>query len=227
MRRLVSSDWQLAYNDRDRYRTNWVVNDLPKLLDKYKVDQLVVLGDLTEAKDAHPAPLVNEIVNCFYEISKKCEIIILEGNHDYLHEAHPFFEFLSCFDNIHWISKPTERDNCLWLPHTRDYKKEWAHLSFTKPYDFIFAHNIFTGVSTNTGHALSGINPNIFSKDAFVLAGDVHEPQTFGNITYVGSPTLTDFGDSYEPRVLLLDELNIKSIKIRGVQKRLIQAFVE
>lgn len=222
MRRLISSDWQLAYNDRDRYRTDFVVKTLPKLIDNYKVDQLLVLGDICEAKDSHPAPLVNEIVNTFHDLSKKCEIIILEGNHDYLHENHPFFEFVACFDNISWISVPTVRDNCLYLPHTRDYKKEWGDVNF-EGHDFIFAHNIFTGVSTQTGHALAGIPPSIFPKDAVCISGDVHEPQIINeNIIYVGSPTLTDFGDDYTPRVLLLDDLNIKSIKVGGQQKRLI-----
>lgn len=224
MKRLISSDWQLAYNDRDRYRTDWVVNELPKLIDKYKVDQLIFLGDLCEVKDNHPAPLVNEIVNCFYDLSKKCEIIILQGNHDILHAAHPFFEFISCFDNISWISVPTVRDNCLFLPHTRDYKKAWANVDF-EGHDFIFAHNIFEGVKAN-GQSLSGIPRSVFPDGCFVISGDVHEPQSLEPVLYVGSPVLCDFGDSYLPRVLLLDGLNVKSIKVQGVQKRLIQCAV-
>jgi hypothetical protein len=228
MIRLVTYDWQLDSNPRDRYRINFVVEQLPKLIDKYKVEQLLFLGDICEQKDSHPAPLVNEIVNAFHDLSQQCEVIILQGNHDFLHNAHPFFEFVNRFKNICWISKPTERDGCLYLPHTRDYKKDWANIGFTKDYAYIFAHNIFSGVSTNTGHALSGIPPSIFPNNAFVISGDVHEPQTFhpvigGSITYVGSPTLCDFGDFYQPRVLLLDDLKVKSIKVFGQQKRLVQ----
>lgn len=223
MRRLVTSDWQLDNNPRDRYRTDWVVNDLPKLIDKYKVDQLLFLGDLCESKDAHPAPLVNEIVNCFYQISQTCRITILQGNHDFLHNAHPFFEFVSNFPNVKWISKPTELDNCLYLPHTRDYKQDWKHIGFTKEYQYIFAHNIFDGVKAN-GQKLTGISTKIFPDTAQVISGDVHEPQELddGKIIYVGSPLLCDFGDDYQPRVLLLDDLLIKSIRVQGVQKRLI-----
>lgn len=228
MRRLVTSDWQLAHNERDRYRTDFVVKTLPSLIDKYKPDQLLVLGDITESKDSHPAPLVNEIVRCFSSLSRKCEIIILQGNHDFLHNAHPFFEFVNCFANVSWISKPSIFDNCLYLPHTRDYKKDWENVRLRDAYDFIFAHNIFTGVSTSTGHALSGIPPSVFPNDVCCISGDVHEPQTIddGKIIYVGSPALCDFGDSYQPRVLLLDDLKIKSIKVYGQQKRLIQCGV-
>lgn len=90
-------------------------------------------------------------------------------------------------------------------------------------YDFILAHNIFNGVQAN-GQKLSGIPTSIFPDDACVISGDVHEPQSLddGKIIYVGSPYTCDFGDDYQPRALLLDSLNIKSIKLRGLQKRLI-----
>lgn len=228
MRRLVTSDLQLSKNPRDQYRLDFFVKALPELVKKYKIDQLIICGDLTEEKDAHPAPLVNEIVNCFYQISQSCKITILQGNHDFLHNAHPFFEFVSNFSNVKWISKPTELDNCLYLPHTRDYKQDWKNIGFTKEYNFIFAHNIFDGVKAN-GQKLTGIPTKIFPDTAQVISGDVHEPQELddGKIIYVGSPLLCDFGDDYQPRVLLLDDLLIKSIKVQGVQKRLIDVTWE
>jgi DNA repair exonuclease SbcCD nuclease subunit len=229
MRRLVSSDWQLADGARDRYRLDFVVKTLPKLIEKYEPDQLLILGDITEAKDNHPASLVNEIANTLCNIAQsfEIEIIVLQGNHDFLHNAHPFFAFLENFRNIHWISKPEILDNCLYLPHTRDYKKDWANVDLKVDYDFIFAHNIFEGVTAN-GHALSGIPCSVFPRNAFVISGDVHEPQTLGNgvVTYVGSPCLCDFGDNYDPRVLLLDDLKVKSIKVHGQQKRLVRCSV-
>lgn len=223
MIRLCTSDWQLDQNPRDRYRTDFVVKTLPELISKYKVDQLLVLGDISEQKDNHPAPLVNEIVDAFYKLQKQCYVIILQGNHDFLHKGHPYFHFISKFDNVEWISKPTVLENCLWLPHTRDYKKDWEGVDFNG-HDFIFAHNIFTGVNAANGHALSGIPPSIFPDDAQIIAGDVHEPQELadGKIIYVGSPCLCDHGDDYQPRVLLLDDLKVKSIKVNGVQKRLV-----
>lgn len=229
MRRLVSSDWQLMHGDRDRYRTDFMVKTLPALIEKYEPDQLLVLGDITEQKDNHPAPLVNEIVEFFSYISCKTDVIILQGNHDFLHKGHPYFEFLKFLDTrkaIQWISIPTVLDNCLYLPHTRDYKKDWAAIDF-KGHDYIFAHNIFDGVKAN-GQSLSGIPGSIFPRDALVIAGDVHEPQGLdgGKIIYVGSPCLCDFGDDYQPRVLLLDDLDVKSIKVGGQQKRLIYCSV-
>lgn len=222
MRRLVTSDLQLMYGERDQYRTDFFTIALPQLIDKYKPNQLIFCGDICEEKDNHPAPLVNTIANGFFELQKKCKVIILEGNHDFLHKEHPYFKFVTAFDNIEWISKPTVLDNCLYLPHTRDYKKDWKDLKFDG-WTFTFAHNIFDGVKAN-GQKLSGIPTNIFPDDAQVISGDVHEPQELdnGKIIYVGSPCLCDYGDDYQPRILLLDDLKIKSIKVYGQQKRLI-----
>jgi hypothetical protein len=196
------------------------------LITKYQPDQLIFLGDLTEEKDNHPANLVNEIVDFFNEVGKCCEIIFLQGNHDFLHKDSPFFKFLQDIGAVEWVDRPTVRKNCLFLPHTRDYKSDWKSIDF-KEHDFIFAHNIFDGVKAN-GQKLSGIPTNIFPDEAQIISGDVHEPQELdgGKILYVGSPFTCDFGDDYQGRVLLLDDLKVKSIKVHGQQKRLIWAAV-
>ena len=225
MRRLVTGDVHISQNPRDAYRLVFLEKTLPDLIDRHKVEQLLVLGDLTQAKEKHPASLVNSVVGAFHQLSKQCEIVLLQGNHDYQSVGSPFFEFLSCFENISWIGAPIERENCLFLPHTRDYKTEWQHQHFDG-FDYIFAHNTFSGASSN-GHSLSGIPPTIFPEDSFVISGDIHEPQTVnGNVHYVGAPFITEFGPSYQPRVLLLDGLNVKSLKLQGQQKRLVYCAV-
>ena len=221
MKRLVTADWQLADGARDRYRIDFVRQRLPKIIEKYQITELLILGDLTESKDCHPASLVNEVVGCIHELSRECQVVILRGNHEYLQIDNPFFEFVNRFDNVKWINKPEEWAGCLFLPHTRNYKQDWKDINFSG-HEFVFAHNIFTGVNAANGHALSGIPPSIFPKDAQVISGDVHEPQSFDCITYVGSPYLCDFGDSYEPRVLMLDGKRRVSIKVGGQQKRVI-----
>lgn len=226
MKRLVTSDWQLIYNQRDMYRLDFVKKEIPELIHKYKPDQLLMLGDLCEEKDQHPASLVNEIVEFFCSLATEgCDIVILQGNHDFLHKEYPFFKFLENYKAIKWISKPTVMEGCLYLPHTRNHKQDWKGVDFDG-HDFIFAHNIFEGVKAN-GQSLSGISTSIFPDSSCVIAGDVHEPQTLDVVTYVGSPFLTDFGDDFQPRVLLLDDLRIKSIKVYGPQKRVIEVGVD
>lgn len=218
---LVTSDLQFSDNPRDEYRYR-IGKTISQLIEKYNVGWLYLLGDLTEAKDGHPAELVNRVVNMIHKWADQCDVVILQGNHDVLDTAHPFFKFLHHFEGIRWIDKPQAFNNALWLPHTRDYKRDWHGFDLG---GYIFAHNIFEGVRAGNGTVLDGIPLNIFADDTVILAGDVHEPQSFDCVTYVGSPYRCDFGDDYEPRVLLLDEHNeiVKSIPVHGPQKRLIE----
>lgn len=226
---LITADLHFSDNPRDDYRF-LVVNRLREMIQKYDVKMLLVLGDLTEKKDNHGAWLVNCIIEHFVMLASWCPIIILRGNHDGLDPQSPFFEFLRNFKDISFITHPTEREvpvigNCLFLPHTSDYKRDWAGINLKdKRYKRIFAHNTFKGAS-GQHRLLDGIPLDIF-RDTIgqVIAGDVHVPQTLGPVTYVGAPYLVDFGDDYRPRVLLEWVGKIgKSIAVPGPQKRLVE----
>ena len=224
MIRLVVGDLHLSADPRERYRLDFALNEIPKLDDTYKPDQIILLGDLCHEKDNHPASLVNEIVDLFARLAKQVEIIILQGNHDFSHVGHPYFQFLKNIKGITWVGRPTVIAGSLFLPHTRDYNRDWAKVDF-RGHDFIFAHNIFTGAAAG-GQKLSGIPVNALPKIARVISGDVHEPQTFGQITYVGAPYLCTYGEDYEPRVLLLTGVEVQSLRVGGPQKRLINVSV-
>lgn len=228
MKQLITADLQLADNQRDAYRLLFL-KTLHKLACDNKVDEILILGDLTEAKDNHSARLVNWIVDEFAQMAFLGEhLVFLRGNHDGTTPDNPFFQFMSHIEGITWINKPTIYKGDLYLPHTLDYKKDWDKLGLWEvECDLIFAHNIFTGATGSGGHPLKDIPPTIFAKGACVISGDVHAPQSFGPITYVGAPYLCDFGDDYKPRVLLIDEKGIRSLPVTGPQKRLIELRVE
>jgi predicted phosphodiesterase len=230
MRALVIADLHLSEKARDAYRFQ-VMADIVELLVKHKVDYLIILGDLTEAKDYHPAPLVNAVVDIIYEFSQSCEVLVLRGNHDYTRIDFPFFRFLRRLKCVRWINSVSRIDlgkaDCLFLPHTRDYQKDWAKLPHLEEIQFVFAHNTFEGSVTEHGKKLSGIPVEFFDDDVPVISGDIHTPQTVGPVTYVGSPYTVDFGDSFEPRALLINwfdhrDFMIRGIPLQGPQKRLL-----
>lgn len=197
----------------------------------YSIDTIIILGDLTEEKDNHGAWLTNKVVEHLSNFAHMCPVIVLMGNHDFLREGNPFFSFVNRIPGIHWIDKPIAMsvpslgDNCLFLPHTRNYKRDWKDIKLSG-HDQVFAHNTFTGASSEHGYELDGIPRAIFPDIRhYVISGDVHTPQRVDQITYVGAPYLIDFGDNFEPRVLLLREGHLpKSIPVPGPQKRLIEA---
>ena len=222
---LVFADIHLSENPRDSYRHAFM-RKVPDLLRKYKCTTCLLLGDLTESKDNHGAWLVNTVADHLHRISTVCPVIINRGNHDYVVVDHPFYKFLEHFNNVTWINNPTSMPvkglgNCLFLPHTVNYKKDWDDLNLSA-HEWIFAHNTFTGANLGGGMIAEGIPIGVFPDCVSVISGDVHIPQTLGPITYVGAPYLVDFGDDYQPRVLTLEGQKKTSIKMTGPQKRLL-----
>lgn len=230
MNTIVTADLHLNDNPRDAYRHAFM-QALPDMLRLNKASCLMILGDLTDEKDHHGAWLVNQIAKHVHECAKVCPIIINRGNHDYIVEQQPFFGFVNRIANVYWINIATDTQDfrlpieqlgrCLLLPHTNDYKRDWASFKFDQ-YSYIFAHNTFNGAAVGFGRKLEGIDTDIFPSKARVVSGDIHVPQRLGPVRYVGAPYTIDFGDAYDGRLLLLQRVKIKSILVDGPQKRLI-----
>lgn len=228
MSALVTSDWHLSSNPKDHYRHYWVGTELPLMIRQHKPDWLLVLGDLTHQKDCHNAELVNDVVTYLEKLARLTQVIIMRGNHDCLNPDRPFFEFVKHIPRIKWISHPHGTNletlgDCLFLPHTRNYKKDWEFVDFNlwrKGEGWIFAHNTFDGADAGSGRRLRGIPLDVFPKRARVISGDVHVPQILGQVTYAGAPYTVAFGDSYRGRVLhILGNGEMLSLKTSGPQK--------
>lgn len=222
MKALVTADLHLTDNPRDEYRWNFM-HAFCEIARRKKPEVIVIIGDLTEEKDHHGARLVNRLVRLMNSLRDIAPIIIDMGNHDYHNEGHPFFAFLSMMPNITWVDKPQSIHGSLFLPHTRNYKEEWKNVRL-RGWEWVFAHQTFTGAEIGFGRGLEGIPLEVIPDDVRVIAGDVHKPQRLGPVTYVGPPYTVDFGDDYEPRLLLLEHGKAVSIKVGShPQKRLIE----
>jgi hypothetical protein len=227
MTTLVTADLHLTSNPRDSYRHR-TLRRLRKWAKKMGVKRTFILGDLTEEKDRHRDQLVNQIVDHVRGFAELGDVIIMQGNHDYASDPDvPFFRFLRHMPQVRWIGTPTAFDaagigRVLFLPHTRNYKKEWDGISLAG-HALVFAH--CTVKRARMGHgrtSTDGIPLSVFA-GARVIAGDVHIPHRIGSVRYVGAPYRVDFGDDYKPRVLLLEGANMTSHIVEGPQKRLIE----
>ena len=199
---LVTSDLHLTDNPRDEYRWG-IFLWLREIAKKKGVGALLILGDITDAKDRHSSVLVNRVVEELTSLtSAKIEVWVLRGNHDGIDPARPYFRFLQHVPDIHFVYEPTTVMDTLLLPHSRDPRTDWHELEFNH-YRWLLAHATVTGVQAENGQQLAGVPRDLFSSARAVLSGDVHVPQTIGNITYVGAPYPIRFGDSFAPRVIL------------------------
>lgn len=200
MKRIVTGDLHLSHNPRDEYRfafMHWFAREC----EKRKVDQIVIAGDLTEEKDRHPAVLVNKVVRHVHALAKIAPVVIVEGNHDYKDEGHAFFAFISKLDNARWVSKPTVIDDMLCLPHTNNYKRDWADIDMAAS-PLRVCHQTFNGASVGFGRSLEGVPTDVLPRKGATVSGDIHVPQRLDRVEYVGAPYHVDFGDDYKSRIL-------------------------
>jgi hypothetical protein len=183
----------------------------PWLAERIKKDHvrtLVVLGDVTDAKDGHSAELVNRIVSSFASLPID-NIIILCGNHDWLKQGHEYFKFLNFLPNVTFITKPTEvwqkgGPLAYFLPYSKNPAKDWAGMDFSH-YELLFMHQTIKGAIASNGQEMEGEELPPFDGPR-VYSGDIHVPQVIGGLTYVGSPYHVHFGDKFVPRCILLDK---------------------
>jgi predicted phosphodiesterase len=188
---LITSDLHLSDNPRDGYRHAFM-KEIVREIKKRSVRMLLILGDLCQEKDRHGAELTTQVFSYIKQFASLCRVVVLKGNHDYLVPSVPFFRSLGHLDNVSWINEPTELSvlpgvKSLFLPHTRDYKKDWQEIR-VKDFDLIFTHNVFGEVMSDSGQILKGIPRSVFSKRQMVIGGDVHLPQKVGVVDYVGAP---------------------------------------
>lgn len=179
-----------------------------------KAKTLLILGDLTDAKDYHPAELTNGIVKSLVPFTwAGIEVVILLGNHDYLRAGHAYFEFLNEIPGIRFITSMTALDEdsgptAIFLPHSKNPSKEWQGLDFSH-YDYMFMHQTVKGSIASNGQAMDG-EPLPALNAGKVYSGDIHVPQVIGAVEYVGSPYHVHFGDDFKPRCVLIDGRNRK-----------------
>lgn len=223
--KLITGDLHLTDNSRDNYRLDFLQRRLPKLAHRYDVSTISILGDLTTKKDFHGSWLVNTIVDSLTALVEKgIEVEIICGNHDYhANIDNPFFQFMDYLEGIRFYNRPYQDLDTLYLPHTRNPERDWADIDF-EGVKLILTHNTFAGALGEANQALRGIPLNLLPRSIQIVSGDVHPPQQLENATYVGAPYTINFGDVYQPRVLLLDKGRQTSIPLKGPAKRVVAA---
>src|ERR1700756_2997969 len=177
---LITSDLHFTANPRDEYR--WALWPwLRKTCEKEGAHTLLILGDLTDAKDHHSAKLVNRIMREI-EATRNCveRLIILQGNHDYEATGHPFFAFLSALPGVTFASRPldtsSEGEAALFLPHTKTPLKDWSGFDWSM-YHYVFMHQTVDGSIASNGQRMAGDAFPDMQSAGKIYSGDIHVPQ--------------------------------------------------
>lgn len=223
---LIIADLHLTDAPLEEYR--WGIFPwLEDLKEEYDIDNIYLLGDITEKKDNHSAKLVNRIVEKLYVLSSNINgmLFILRGNHDGVDPEWPFFKFVRGHEGIVFYSEPTFtiiNQGILFLPHSKDPSNDWLGIinKWIKDTNIIFMHQTVKGARAANGFQLDGLDTSIFSLfNGLIFSGDIHTPQETGKVIYVGSPFPVYFGDSFIGNVILLDNNNWKRLEYNTIRR--------
>ena len=216
MSAIVTADIHQNEKPSDEYR--WPLFDW---LVRQEADELIIAGDLCDAKDRHGARLVNRLHEKVDMLRRRFSVVLLKGNHDYYDINHPFWAFLGRASRVVYVAEPTELrlsiGSAMFMPAGAKWDFELPDV------DYLFTHATFSGAKAENGRTLTGVDPCVL--DGFcgkVYSGDVHVPQTLlrGKLTYVGAPYHTRFGDDFEPRVLCIaDDGSMKDLHFPAPHK--------
>lgn len=211
MRAIVTGDLHLTGRKEDEYR--WKIFDY---LATRNFEVLVILGDLCDAKDCHAASLVNRVVKSLLRFAEAGqEVHVLMGNHDYSDPDCPFFQFVHNYPNCYYHDRAQiwEIGNMRWafFPHSRtpeNYVDDMRRGAKELGVDYTLCHQVFDGALSESGRALKGCDAGLLEGAGRILAGDVHVPQKVGPVEYIGAPYPIKFGDDYEPRLAVVDNVS-------------------
>jgi len=200
--KLLTADFHFDSDPLTEYRWG-LLYVLKEEIYKEGIEELIVLGDLTEKKDNHNSTLVTRVVDFFSQLASICKVTILKGNHDYIKEDKPFFQFLEKIPNVRFITYPTVDGDSFYVPHT--FGELPVVPSGIKK---VFMHQTFSGaISNNSTRVLlpgKAIPEDFHGLEIF--SGDIHRQQKLRNIDYVGAPYHVYFGDDYYPRFIILKD---------------------
>lgn len=220
---LLTTDLHLTDNPLDAYRFE-LFGVIRKLVKQSGVKSLVIGGDLTDAKDEHPARLVNRVVEEFTSLD--IPVIINKGNHDYEQAEHPYFRFLNEIPGLVFVDSPMVFDtgDGEWVvcPYSKARPIPGQEL-VTRDTTHCLFHQTFDGARASNGQEMESklIASGLPHADTCTyLSGDIHVPQRLGQIEYVGSPYHVHFGDRFSPRMMLWNSpTEVENIKWKGLHR--------
>lgn len=202
---LMTGDIHLKENELDSYRWG-LFKWLREQAVKYKVAEVLLLGDVTDRKEGHSAKMVNRLYLEIKSLSEVAQVIWLMGNHDFLVDRSlPFFEFMNS-NRVRYIKSADVFDLSVGKATFVPAGTKWNFKLHDFPYTF--THATFSGAKAENGTTMTGVDPSVLNGyKGVVYSGDIHVPQDLRqNLVYVGAPYHVRFGDNYKPRVIRLTD---------------------
>jgi DNA repair exonuclease SbcCD nuclease subunit len=164
------------------------------IANKYDIRLLVILGDLFHQRKSitqQTQTIAHTIIKNSMEVTN---IVIIAGNHDiyYNDKQHP-----------NWLTQFHSADNCITVEDEPLFINDYCFVPWNYPIEkinkgkYLFCHYPINGFQMNSGYDCqdSIFDVGLFDKFKKVYTGHFHNRSQRNNITYVGSPFPTNFGE--------------------------------
>lgn len=211
---LLTGDWHITDSPLDLYRWD-IFEPLKQIIFQYSIDDLYILGDLSDRKDRHASKLINPLVDKFIELKDDTgvEITITAGNHDAPLTGPYFWDFLN-HAGVKYVREPELKNDIYLLPFSPDPITDWQGLKLSHA-SAIFIHQTVEGAWVEGNRKISGMKYEmpILPRGIPVFSGDVHRPQQVGQIIYIGAPYPVRFSEDWKCRVLVVENGDFKNYK--------------
>ena len=206
------------------------INQCKEIVDKEGKDcvRIVVAGDIFNNKTTVSNESIIQVNNFLKEIDNVCKTYVIAGNHDML------MNNLDRIDSLTPIFEIGELKNTVYLDRELGYKSgiyeddnvEFCLYSSFSNFDSPFVgvrkkknktyvgliHGDINGAVSATKHVTeNGLDPNLFEKCDFVIAGHIHKFQEIKKngvkIVYCSSLKQQDFGETVTEHGFVLWDL--------------------
>lgn len=194
---ILIADLHLGLSEDNELWHNASLNLAKEVADvciKRDINHISILGDVFDKRQTMNQKTHDLAWKIMAEVWKDFRIVLIRGNHDtyYKNQAKPNWltMFKKC-DNITIVdTEPYISGDCCYVPWNYDISAlDWS--------EYLFGHFEINNFKMNNAYECrsSNISANDFRRFKKVYAGHFHFPQTYSNITYLGSPFHNDFGD--------------------------------
>jgi calcineurin-like phosphoesterase family protein len=161
-------------------------------------DKVVFLGDLMMHRKPRPTVLLalkdmlDDIVELGYEVH------ILRGNHDSVTKADDGVTALSLFKgkhvNVYTQYHEDHKNKWVFIPHYEDETKIKEYLANSPDGYVVFGHFGYYGVLNSAGDADFNLSISDFKNPT--ILGHIHKEGRNGNVSVLGTPYTTNFGEA-------------------------------
>lgn len=205
-----------------------------------RIEKIVVLGDILDTHEKINLFAMKRAVDFLLSLSEHAPVYVIIGNHDrpsndiFLTDEHSLYPLKWSSNDITIVDKVLIDKDLIFVPYVEpgrfmealETRGVGEMVLKSKKYRYIFAHQEFFGAQM--GGFISQMGDKWHNEYPPVISGHIHDYQVIENVTYIGTPYQTGYGDNPDKGIYLLSEDgNLEKIELNITPKIIVHLKIE